>query len=385
MRVLHISEVSWGGVVSILNEVMREQASRGYDVHLLAPEEFSITDVTSSVHHRWTMDRRRPVTYLGALAQLNRVIRRVQPDVVHLHSAIAGIWGRVPVLTVTGVPVVYQPHAWSFDLHEGKRFGEFLRRWERYASTRTRVLVANCTDEIQEGRRSGITLPAWALGVPLDGNHFHPVDEAAARRHRAELGVDTQHVILCLGRLVRQKGQDQLVAAWEAAPVPDATLLLVGPGDPAPLKVLAPHQWGRTIRWCGEHSDVRPWLWASDLLVLPSLYETVAVVVGEAMACGRPVVATRVNGVSMAVSDGPYSAAGAVVSPGNMNDLLKECQRRFEDRNLWERESAAGRERALTLFNTAAVVDRLDAAYGQAMQTQVPAEGVKRRRADGNA
>ena len=165
--------------------------------------------------------------------------------------------------------------------------------------------------------------------------------------------------------------------------MPDTTLLLVGPGDPAPLESAAPHQWGRTIRWCGAHSDVRPWLWASDLLVLPSLYETVAVVVGEAMACGRPVVATQVNGVSMAISDGPYSAAGAVVSPGNMNDLIKECQRRLEDRHLWERESTAGRERALTLFNTAAVVDRLDAAYGRAIQRQVPAEGVKRRRVDG--
>ena len=379
MRVLHISEVSWGGVVSILNEVITEQTCRGYDVNLLAPQEISLSREANSVHHRWIMDRRRPATYLSALAQLNRVIRRVQPDVVHLHSAIAGIWGRLPGLRLSRVPVVYQPHAWSFDLREGKRFGELLRRWERYASTRTEVLVANCTDEIEEGRRSGITIPAWALGVPLDGNHFHPVDGAAARLHRAELGIDTKHVILCLGRLARQKGQDQLVAAWEAAPVPDTTLLLVGPGDPAPLEALAPHQWGRTIRWCGAHSDVRPWLWASDLLVLPSLYETVAVVVGEAMACGRPVVATRVNGVSMAISDGPHSAAGAVVSPGNMNDLLKECQRRLEDRHLWERESTAGRERALTLFNTAAVVDRLDEAYGRAIQTQAPAAGVMRR------
>lgn len=385
MRVLHVSEVSWGGVVSILNEVMKEQASRGHEVNLLAPEAFSLTGVGNSLHHRWTMDRRRPATYPGALAQLNSVIRRVQPDIVHLHSAIAGIVGRLPALAVTGVPVVYQPHAWSFDLHEGKRFGELLRRWERYASTRTKVLVANCTDEIEEGRRSGITIPARALGVPLDGNHFHPVHEGAARLHRAEVGIDTQHVILCLGRLVRQKGQDQLVAAWEAAPVPNTTLLLVGPGDPAPLKAMAPHTWGRTIRWCGEHSDVRPWLWASDLLVLPSRYETVAVVVGEAMACGRPVVATRVNGVDMAVSDGPYSSAGAVVSPGNMVDLLKECQRRLEDKQQWRRESTAGRERALMLFNTTAVVDRLDAAYQQAIQPRVPAERVQRRGVYGNA
>ena len=142
----------------------------------------------------------------------------------------------------------------------------------------------------------------------------------------------------------------------------------MGPGDPEPLRAFAPTQWGNSIRWIGEHLDVRPCLWACDLLVMPSRYEGAAVVPAEAMACGRPVVACAVSGARMAISDPPYEPGGTVVAVGDMAELLAETWRLLEDPDDRARVGANGRHRAVRLFSPEQVVDRLDAAYAEAIE-----------------
>jgi glycosyltransferase involved in cell wall biosynthesis len=368
LRILHVSEVHWGGVVTLLEHFTAEQVRAGHQVHLLAPEGMRTFDGVE--HHAWRITRGRPWTAATALLDLRRAIRQLRPDVVHLHSFVAGLLGRLPgrrALRDVGVPIVYQPHAWSFDLFTRRSVGNAVRRWEAWAARATDGLVANCDDEIAEGRSIGVDVPSRALGVAVDVDRFRPVDSADREAYRARLGLDAKHVLLCLGRLARQKGQDLLLPAWERSRPPDTALVLLGPGDTAPLRALAPTQWGRTVHAVGEHDDVRPWLWASDLLVLPSRYETVALVVAEAMSCGRPVVATAVNGARDTILGGPLPAAGAVVELDDMDGLIKEAAYRLDDSEHWAAEAAAGRERAERLFSPVQVADRLEASYREAI------------------
>jgi glycosyltransferase involved in cell wall biosynthesis len=266
-----------------------------------------------------------------------------------------------------GFPVVYQPHAWSFDAFDNRHLRALAKTWERLADNRTDVLAANCDDEIEEGRTLGLRSPGHALGVPVDLAYFHPISVSRRSEYREFIGLGDQRVLLCLARLARQKGQDLLVTGWEDDPLPNTVLLLVGPGDPTPLQALAPTQWGRSIRWVGEQDDVRPWLWASDLLVLPSRYETVAVVVAEAMASGTPVVATSVNGAAMAITDGPLPPGGVVVPLGDIATLLTESRRLLDEPAHRQNLAAAGQTRVNQLFTKEAVVDQLDMAYAAAM------------------
>ena len=367
MRVLHVSEVSWGGIPSLLRDFTAEQVRRGHRVSLLIPTPMPDQGLAGVHRLDWAIDRRRPRTWPRALTQLRAAIRTERPDVVHLHSAFAGFLGRLPFLAGTaGVPLVYQPHAWSFEIHASGRSRRLTETWERTASRRTDVLVTNCSDEVDQGRELGIRTPAYALGVPLDVERFH--SQADPAHWKARAGVQQPRMLLCLGRLTRQKGQDLLVRAWEAEPLPDTELLLVGPGDTAPYQALAPTQWGSTIRWVGDQTDVRPYLWACDALVLPSRYEGTAVVVAEAMACGRPVVATRANGVHMAITDGPADPGGVVVPAGDVQALLVEAGRMLDDEDYRRTLGAAGRRRVVGLFTPELVVDRLDQAYDRAVE-----------------
>ena len=371
LRILHVSEVQWGGVVTLLRHFTAQQAAAGHEVHVLAPS--GLPSLDGAEHHRWSLERKTPTTYPAATRELRRTVARLRPDVVHLHSFFAGLLGRVPGSGTGGVPVVYQPHAWSTDLFSSAAASTLVAKLERGGGRRTDVLVANCLDEIAAGRDLGVDVPSHELGVTVDGSVYRPPSEAERQQARRELGLGDERLLLVLGRIARQKGQDLLLQEWEERPVQGATLVLVGPGDSEPLRAVAPREWGRSVRAVGEPPAVLPWLWAADVLLLPSRYETVGLVVAEAMATGLPVVATAVHGARATIEEpGTLGArdlppAGAVVASGDMAALLREAERRLTDDDLRRREAESALQRAAQLFVPDQVSARLEAAYRHAI------------------
>ncbi|MGW0584114.1 glycosyltransferase family 4 protein, partial [Streptomyces sp. NPDC002920] len=129
-------------------------------------------------------------------------------------------------------------------------------------------------------------------------------------------------LVVCMGRLCRQKGQDVLLRAWPdvVRQVPGARLALVGDGpDGERLRAGAPE----SVAFVGAVADSVPWYRAADLVVLPSRWEGMALAPLEALACGRPVVVTDVDGARESLpdalvphclvpSENPAALAGAV-------------------------------------------------------------------------
>lgn len=146
-------------------------------------------------------------------------------------------------------------------------------------------------------------------GVDLD--HFRPGgpdpvrDKAGAR---AELPLPAAFqgdgpLAVCVGRICLQKGQDILLRAWPEllGAVPGARLALVGDGpDMERLRRAAPPG----VHFAGAARDIRPWLRAADLVVLPSRWEGMALAPLEAMACGRPVLVSDVSGARESLPPG---------------------------------------------------------------------------------
>ncbi|WP_372499181.1 glycosyltransferase family 4 protein [Streptomyces somaliensis] len=129
-------------------------------------------------------------------------------------------------------------------------------------------------------------------------------------RRRARRGVR--------GRLCRQKGQDVLLRAWDTvrARVPGARLVLVGDGPAAGGLRAAAHP---SVVLAGAVADPLPWYRAADLAVLPSRWEGMALAPLEAMASGRPVLLTDVDGARESLP--PGHAAHCLVPPGDAGAL----------------------------------------------------------------
>jgi glycosyltransferase involved in cell wall biosynthesis len=163
---------------------------------------------------------------------------------------------------------------------------------------------------------------------------------------------DPDGLHLCfVGRLTPIKGVRVLLDAFDAArqAVPGLRLTLVGDGTDRPqLERMARHH-GDAIRFAGflDQTAVADTLRTADALVLPSFAEGVPVVLMEAMASGKPVIATQVGGVSELVEDG---VSGHVVPPGDAASLA-EAIIALADPDRRARMGAAGRERVVTEFD----------------------------------
>lgn len=347
----------------MISHFTRLQREHNHEVLVLVPP--TVPPVVGAERSDWSIIRRNPVSYVRAMQQLRRVIRDYKPDVVHAHSFFAGFLVRIHCWK--RVPVVYQPHAWAYSLFSGRR-RSLIQMWERLAGVRTDALVVNCTDELREGQEHGVRTPGHVVGVVADTAHLRPPSADERQAAKVAVGYCSRRLVVALGRIAYQKAQDLLVRGWEEGAPRGADLVLVGGGDSERLSQLAPKEWEITIHHAGPTTDVRTWLWAADVLVIPSRYETVSLVAAESMSTGLPVVTTEFNGATEAVVAGPYGPAGAVVPLGDMKTLLGEAARRMQDRDLFGIESVNARQRALHMFDGERVYERLLEAYEDAIE-----------------
>ena len=256
-------------------------------------------------------------------------------SVLHGHRIYPMGMGAVLTGLVTRRRSVVTSHGTG--LHTVARRGPFrVRWWTRFTITHVTRLIVVSRDlsriagelGVRETRRRYIP-----NGVDLE--RFHPGDPAALR---ARFGLPEKAcVYVCVGYFLPVKGHAVLVKAFARLleKRPDAVLVLAGDG---PLLEEVRAQVGAAgiaerVRFLGavDHVSAGEWLRASDVLVLPSFNEGTPLVTLEALACGKPVVATAVGGTREVVSDERF---GLLVPPGDDEALahaMDEARRRAWD------------------------------------------------------
>ena len=114
LHVLHVSVPTSGGVATVATSYVRDQVERGWNVTVVCPSKgdlgYAAREAGAAV--RWWRADAYESTLPGAVVRLNRIVKEIEPDVVHLHSGRAGLAGRLVVRN--RIPTVFQPHAWSF-------------------------------------------------------------------------------------------------------------------------------------------------------------------------------------------------------------------------------------------------------------------------------
>lgn len=354
MRILHVSQPVEAGCPAVLLSYVAPQLAAGDEVHVACPGEplaERATDLGARVH-RWEATRSPGPAVPGETRRLARLVDEVAPDVVHLHSAKAGLAGR---LAVRGrVPTVFQPHAWSFDAITGPIATAALA-WERAAIRWTDRVICVSDDEAALGRERGVRAATTVVPNVVDpGPAPGPRDEA-----RVALGLDEAPLVVCLGRLAHQKGQDRLLSAWPGVRrlVPEARLVLVGDG-PLMAELAEVSRGLDDVHLVGPTTDPRRWYDAADVVAVPSRWEGMALVPLEAQAAGRSVVATEATGLAESVPRG----TGAIVPGDDAAALARALAERLAG-DLADREGAAGRELAVRRWADAGGPPDLHAIY----------------------
>ncbi|MCZ7430448.1 glycosyltransferase [Streptomyces sp. WMMC1477] len=377
MTVVHVAQPVEGGVARVVTDLVHTQTAAGLRVHVACPADGApgaVPDTVSGTEpadalgetaggpgcgtlgraaaaagaevHAWPASRAPGPALPAETLRLARLLRRLRPDLVHAHSAKAGLAARLALRG--GLPTLYQPHAWSFDAVEGAP-ARLARSWERTAARwATRVV---CVSDAERYRGAAAGIPArWSVlpnGVDLE--RFRPATADEKRHARRTLpaldGVPTDApLVVCVARLCAQKGQDLLLRAWThvRARCPEAHLVLVGDGPDRAhlLRALSGGAPGQVLL-AGAAADPVPWYRAADLVVLPSRWEGMALAPLEAMASGRPVVLTDVTGARESLPAALHHPC--LVPPRDPPALARALTRLLAD----PRRRAAAADRAL--------------------------------------
>jgi glycosyltransferase involved in cell wall biosynthesis len=357
--ILHVSENLEGGLGRAIADIAAEAARRGDDVVLASDPGGPVADRVAAggvAVVPWRAGPRPGPAVLRETAALARIVARVAPDVVHLHSSKAGMAGR---LAVRGArPTVFQPHAWSF-LARGGAVAPLARGWERAGARWVHAVVCVSEDERRIGERAGIHARFVVVANGVDVEALRPAGPQERAGALARLGLGPAPLAVCVGRLHRQKNQAALLDVWPRvrAAVPGARLALVGDGEDGP-ELAARAVEG--VLLAGARDDVPDWLAAATVVVQPSRWEGMSLSVLEALARARAVVATDVPGMAEAI--GP---AGAVVALGDAGALAAAVTARLADPSRADAEGAAGRERVERDHDRRRQLARLLAVYDE--------------------
>ena len=360
MRIVHLvigSGIAGGQLVAL--QFARAARERGDDVSFVSPapgpfvdrvrrEGFAVDNVdVSRAHH-----------VLGIM-RLARLLRRERVDVLHTHTlAGANVTSRVAA-RLAAVPIVSHLHIANV-FRPSTRF--LLARLDNATARFATALVA-----VSEETRRAYEAQGYPRRIRVVYNGVAP-ERVDADGVRDELAIPPQAPLVAeVARLCDVKGQRELIDAL--VDVPAAHVVFVGAdlergGDYERALRRRAEDRGVSDRvvFAGYRDDAARIIAAADVIALPSWTEGLPIVVLEAMALGRPVVATPVGGTRELVVDGE---TGLLVPPRDAGALADALRRLVDDASLRDRLGDAGRRRAAERFSLEASVQAVLDLYDE--------------------
>jgi glycosyltransferase involved in cell wall biosynthesis len=365
MRIAYVlTSLGIGGAERQTVALAERMAARGHAVALLVllgrqPQEWP----TTLDPVRLDM-RKNPVSILASLWKARYFLRDFHPDLIHSHTYPANMAARLLRIMLPRAAVLTTVH----NVYDG--------HWSRMLAYRLTDSLSRHTTAVSKAARDRYVclkaVPARKSSVlanGIDTVEFTPNPERRARM-REEMGADDEFVWLAAGRIVPAKDYPNLLRAFTRvhAAVPSACLWVAGEAvdaDSAAVQALAA-DFAASVRWLGLRRDMPALMDAADGFVLASAWESMPLVVGEAMTMEKPVVATDVGGVREIVGE-----AGVLVparSPEGLANAMLEMMRKTDDQR--RKLGRTARERIAAHFSMDAKAEEWQALYRKLLAKQ---------------
>lgn len=405
LRILHIStRLILGG--SQENTVLscEGQAERGHEVHLAfgpiyGPEgsllervqDFRTADdraiTTHTVPH--LVRELNPWADALCLLELKRLIRRINPDIVHTHSSKAGILGRAAAWSVwrdSSQPkrpaVVHTIHGPPFHQYEKPWRNRIYIAAERYAARRGHLTIAVADAMTRQflGTRIGTPDLYRTIRSGMETNDFLSIGDDTERRAQVRERHNILHDALVLGtiaRLAEHKGHDDLLDALPSImdEHPNLHLLWVGDGwwrKRLEQRIAELNLKHRVTLTGLVPSDLVPdCLAAMDMLIHPSYREGLPRTVVQAMLAARPVIAYDCDGTREVLID---HETGRLVPVGDTRTLGETVRWMLADPQRAATCADRARERCRIAFSAETMVEELEHAYAEALRRADPTQ-----------
>jgi glycosyltransferase involved in cell wall biosynthesis len=358
LRILHVAEPLLGGVITHLKEaVAGHAATPGIDsIGVITPDHTAATlrSVTASGVQIHTVRYRRGsvISLLRLAVATLRHVRRDAPDIVHIHSTIAGLVVRLSLILLIRRPaIVYCPHGWAFGRTWSRRSSDRFLGWtERLLSYVTDAIICVSDEEKRIAVSIGIApsrcvvvkngMPDLAVQMPPPlGNH--------------------RLCLLYVGRLDKQKGFDIYIQALDRLGDLAEGIVVGDYFVDKPQATRIPSN-VKLVGW-RSHEELLPFYQQADAVIIPSRSEGLPLVAIEAMRASRPIFGSCIAGLQETVVDGK---TGRLFPPNDVDALVDHI--RSTPRETLGAYGAAGRDRFQNHFTVERMNRELLAVYWSA-------------------
>ncbi|NIP28071.1 MAG: glycosyltransferase [Phycisphaerae bacterium] len=314
--------------------------------------------------------------------QIKKHLERLKPDIVHTHSAKAGILGRFAAHRLKGkwaenVPaVVHTIHGLAFHPYQSKWLNKFYIAVEKSAAKRTDSFICVADAMTEQALAAGIGQRekyVTAYSAIEEDAFLNPVPEDERKSFRLKYGIPEDAIVLVtIARLFMLKGHKYIIdsAKQLSKQFDNALWLFVGDGNLADRFKEQVRQLGlnEKIKFTGllPPGQIPLAIQSSDILVHCSLREGLARTLPQAMLCGKPAISFDVDGAKEVVNQD----TGRLIEPKNIEQLTKACAELIEDKNLRERLGKQGREFVKEKFEPKTMVDKIEQLYKKLLADQ---------------
>ena len=346
--------------LSIADELVR----RGHDLSLLYLRDGDLSSEWASVTRKMTKVKAMQITPGGLVRSSGRVARAALGRHGHVDLVYASHYRQLQLAASMArlhrAPLVFHVHNVA-----PRSLGPVGRRQVRWPTRSVAVSHSNAR-------------LWWALGQDpsttriihngVDADSFSPLDAAAKGVSRNSAGIPgAAFVVAFVGGKAGGKGAGTLLEAWSALGLrgDEGRLLILGRPDLELRRRLdgLDRTTSQTVLALGQQAEVAPWLQLSDVIAVPSnSHDPCPLAVLEGMACGRPVVGSRIGGIPELLTG---DLADLLVDPGDAVGLAKLLQRLLDEPERSERLGAIARRHVLDGFTLERMVDELEAVFSE--------------------
>jgi glycosyltransferase involved in cell wall biosynthesis len=416
MRIAHIiTRLILGGAQENTVITCKLLAQRGHDVTLitgpaLGPEGELFEQTKGAGYDVIVVDKLRrainPLYDVPVYFAIKKLLRELQPDIVHTHSAKAGVLGRFAgyncilghsesggggrgdlkacvsrlLRRPLGTPrndktgrgrpaVVHTIHGLAFHPYQSNLLNKFYIAIEKAMAKRTDCFISVADAMTQQALAAGIGRPeqyVTAYSAIEEGDFLEAISQERRMAFRRKYGITEDAVVLVtIARLFELKGHDYIIeSARELAKrFANCVWLFVGDGNLSDHYKRLVRELGLTerIRFAGllPPGEIPLAIQACDILVHCSLREGLARALPQAMLCGRPAVSFDVDGAREVVNEN----TGRLIEAKSVEQLIEACAELIEDEELRKKLGEKGRESVKEKFSPEMMVDRIEEVY----------------------
>ena len=388
MKIVHIiTRLILGGAQENTLITCQLLAERGHDVTLITgpaigPEGDLFDKAINNGYKIIVIDKMRrainPLYDLIAYVQLKNILKKIKPDIVHTHSAKAGILGRYAGYALKGkfgTPdkphVIHTIHGLAFHPYLSKCTNNFYIAVEKATAKKTDAFLTVADAMTEKALAVGMgteDMYTTAYSAIEEEEYLAEPDPDKIADFRRKLGISDQAtVFVTIARLAELKGHEYIIESAKrlSDTHPNCVWLFVGDGHLAEdIKEdiqMAGLQYKFKFTGLIDPSEIPLAIHSSDILVHCSLREGLARALPQGMLCGKPVISFDIDGAKEVVNQ----RTGRLIEAEDVDELTEACRKLIEDVELRELLGRNGREMVTTQFAPNTMVDTIEKVYQQ--------------------